>query len=85
MLISGEYTVGELAIACDIPPHMASEHLTKMKDRGLLESTRRGRCNYYSVLEPGLEGILKCIDARFGSRKEVMPRLPARKTEFTRK
>lgn len=43
MLLEGEYTVGELAEACEIPSHMASEHLTLMKDRNLLSSERRGR------------------------------------------
>ena len=66
MLLRDEYTVGELAEACDIPSHMASEHLGLMKDRGLLTSERRGRSMYYKVGEKGLESIMNCIEKRFG-------------------
>ena len=66
MLLQDEYTVGELAEACDIPPNMASEHLGKMKDRGLLECERRGRCIYYKVAETGLMSIMGCVKNRFG-------------------
>ena len=43
LLLRGEYSVGELAEACGIQSHMASEHLGRMKDRGLLTVERRGR------------------------------------------
>jgi len=66
MLLRDEYTVGELADACEIPSHMASEHLGRMKDRDLLDVERRGRKMYYRVAEEGLAGILKCVESRFG-------------------
>ena len=66
MLLRGEYMVGELAEACGIPSHMASEHLRLMKDRGLLGSDRRGRSVYYFVSEDGLKGIMECVEKRFG-------------------
>lgn len=66
MLLRGEYTVGELAEACGIPSHMASEHLGLMRDRGLLTSERRGRSIYYGVAEEGLAGIMACVEKRFG-------------------
>lgn len=66
MLLQGEYTVGELAEACEIPSHMASEHLGLMKDRGLLTNERRGRSMYYQIEEVGLESIMSCIEKRFG-------------------
>lgn len=65
VLLQGEYTVGELAEVCEIPPHMASEHLGKMKDRGLLDAERRGRQMFYRVSEPHLGDILKCVERRF--------------------
>ena len=65
MLLRGEYAVGELADACGIPSHMASEHLGKMRDRGLLESERRGRQMFYSIAEPHLQSIMDCVEARF--------------------
>ena len=66
LLLHGEYTVGELAVKCDIPSSGASEHLGKMRDRGLLTNRRQGRQIYYSVAEPGLANILECIENRFG-------------------
>ncbi|MCB9858321.1 MAG: winged helix-turn-helix transcriptional regulator [Phycisphaerales bacterium] len=66
MLLSGEYTVGELAESCGIASHVASEHLRLMKDRGLLGCERDGRCMYYHVSEDGLSSIMSCIEKRFG-------------------
>ena len=65
MLLRDEYTVGELADACDIPSHMASEHLGKMRDRGLLKSERRGRQMYYQIAEPHLQNIMDCVEGKF--------------------
>lgn len=66
MLLRGRYTVGELAEACEIPSHMASEHLRLMQRCQLLNSQRDGRCIYYSVAEPHLSSIMACIETRFG-------------------
>jgi len=66
MLLGGNYTVGELAEACDIPPSSASEHLGKMRDRGLLVGNRQGRMIYYEIAEDGLGSIMQCIEKRFG-------------------
>lgn len=67
MLLREEYTVGELARACGIAPHVASEHLGRMRDRGLLESERRSREVYYQIAEEGLASIMACIENRFGN------------------
>jgi DNA-binding transcriptional ArsR family regulator len=66
MLLRGEYTVGELAEACGIPSHMASEHLRLMQRCGFLTSSRDGRRTYYEVVEPHLKQIMACIADRFG-------------------
>jgi DNA-binding transcriptional ArsR family regulator len=66
MLLAGQYTVGELAEACEIPSHMASEHLRLMQRCGLLNSRKDGRRNYYGVAESHLANIMECIEARFG-------------------
>src|SRR3954452_16838622 len=66
MLLRGRYTVGELAQACDIPSHMASEHLRLMQRCGFLSSQKEGRKTYYQVAEPHLASIMACIEARFG-------------------
>lgn len=68
MLLQGDYTVGELAEACELPSHMASEHLRLMQRCGLLESEKDGRKRFYRVAEPQLESIMQCIEGRFGTK-----------------
>ncbi len=68
MLLQGEFTVGELAAACEIPSHMASEHLRLMQHCGFLTRNQEGRRIYYQVGEPSLERIMACIENRFSRR-----------------
>src|SRR5579862_7731213 len=65
MLLQGRYTVGELAEACGIPSHMASEHLRLMQRSGFLASEKDGRRAYYRIVETHLASIMTCIEARF--------------------
>lgn len=67
MLLRGKYAVGDLAEACEIPSHMASEHLRLMQRCGFLIAEKDGRFVYYAIAEPHLGDIMSCIEARFGS------------------
>lgn len=67
MLLQGEYTVGELAEACELPSAMASEHLRLMQRCGFLTAEKDGRRVYYRVAEPHLKNILRCVEDRFGA------------------
>jgi DNA-binding transcriptional ArsR family regulator len=67
MLLRQRYTVGELAEACEVKPHVASEHLRLMQHCGLMTSARDGRCVYYAIGEPHLASIMNCIEKRFAS------------------
>lgn len=69
ILLKKEVTVGDIAEACGTAHHVTSEHLGKMRDKGLLKSERRGRCIYYSIANPGLQGIMSCVDTNFGAKK----------------
>lgn len=66
MLLHGQYTVGGLAKACEIPSPMASEHLRLMQRCGFLKARKEGRFVYYVVVEPHLANIMACIESRFG-------------------
>ena len=66
MLLQGDFTVGELAEACEIPSAMASEHLRLMHRCRFLDSEKVGRKVYYRVAEPHLGQIMTCIESRFG-------------------
>ena len=67
LLLSGRYTVGELAEACGVASNLASEHLRLMERAGLLAREREGKCTYYGVADPHLERLMACIEGRFGS------------------
>ncbi|HMF18352.1 MAG TPA: metalloregulator ArsR/SmtB family transcription factor [Gemmataceae bacterium] len=67
MLLRGRYTVGELAAACVIPSHMASEHLRLMQRCGLLGVEKDGRKAYYRIAETHLANIMACVEKRFGN------------------
>jgi len=66
MLLQGDYSVSELAEACELTTAMASEHLRLMQRCGFLSSEKEGRKVYYRVTEPHLKSILKCVEERFG-------------------
>jgi ArsR family transcriptional regulator, zinc-responsive transcriptional repressor len=66
MLLQGRYTVGELAEACGIPSHMASEHLRLMQRCGFMTCEKDGRKAYYQIAESHLANIMACIEVRFG-------------------
>ncbi|MBL9094917.1 MAG: helix-turn-helix transcriptional regulator [Planctomycetaceae bacterium] len=68
MLLGGRYAVGELAEACEIPSHMASEHLRLMQRCGFLNCEKEGRFAFYSIAEPHLADIMSCVEGRFGGR-----------------
>jgi DNA-binding transcriptional ArsR family regulator len=65
LLLRGRYTVGQLAEACEIPSHMASEHLRLMQRCGFLSSEKEGRRTFYRVAEPHLVDMMTCIEKRF--------------------
>lgn len=66
MMLHDEYTVGELAEACEITSPVASEHLRLMQHCGFLTCRQAGRRRYYQVSEPHLENLMGCIEERFG-------------------
>ncbi|MGO9112327.1 MAG: ArsR/SmtB family transcription factor [Thermoguttaceae bacterium] len=70
MLLRDRYTVGELAEACGIPSHMASEHLRLMQRCSFLTNEKEGRKAYYRIVEMHLAGIIACIESRFGGQRE---------------
>jgi len=76
LMLRGELTVGELAEACKIPSHMASEHLRMMQHCGLLARRQNGRRIYYQVAEPTVERLIDCIERRFGDHENKEECLP---------
>jgi ArsR family transcriptional regulator, zinc-responsive transcriptional repressor len=66
LLMQDRFTVGALAVACEVLPHVASEHLRLMKQCGLLIRKREGRQVFYHIGDDHLRSIMGCIRHRFG-------------------
>ena len=66
LLSEGEYTVGELADLCEVEPSSASDHLGRLRDRGLLTQDRQGKQVYYQIAAPAVDGIVHCMRSNFG-------------------
>lgn len=70
MILSGRYTVAQLAEACDIASPVASGHLRLMQRCGLLRQEREGRNIFYRSAQPCLKEFLACIQRHFKASKE---------------
>ena len=67
LLMAGrQYSVNEIAEACDLSQPATSDHLRLMQRCGFLASQRDGRTVYYSISEPHLHDIMACVQDRFG-------------------
>jgi len=66
LLTEGEYTVGELAVLCEVEQAAASEHLGRLRDRGILSQDRRGRKVFYQISARAVDGIVHCMRTIFG-------------------
>lgn len=69
MLLESEYTVGELAEACEIASPVASEHLRLLQRCGFLDFRKEGRFVYYRVIEPHLAQLMACVEGRFATAR----------------
>lgn len=61
ILTQGDFSVGEIAEMCELPPNQTCEHLRRLKTQGLLKSRRQGRMVYYSINSPRLPRLIQCI------------------------
>ncbi len=67
LLLSGkQYSVNEIAEACELAQPATSDHLRLMQRCGFLTSVRDGRTVYYEIDEPHLQELMSCIQNRFG-------------------
>ncbi len=60
-LISGEKTVGELAILVGLSQSSLSQHLSKLRDAGLVESDKRGLSVYYRICSVEAQALLSVL------------------------
>lgn len=68
-LYKNELTVSELEKSCDSSQPLISQHLTRMRLEGLVESKREGNFVYYSIANPRIQLLLESLE-------RVFPRTP---------
>src|SRR5437773_10931818 len=60
-LMHGEAAVKDLTARFDISQPAVSQHLASLKDAGLVNARREGRCVYYRVEPSGVKPLLDWI------------------------
>lgn len=60
-LMSGEKTVGELADKVGLSQSALSQHLSKLREAGLVESDKRGLMVYYRICSMDAQAILSIL------------------------
>ncbi|HEX5748498.1 MAG TPA: metalloregulator ArsR/SmtB family transcription factor [Archangium sp.] len=60
-LTQGEAAVKDLTARFDISQPAVSQHLAALKDAGLVDSRREGRCVYYRVEPRGMKPLIDWI------------------------
>lgn len=58
-----EISVGELTDALSVEQAVVSHHLTKMRDKQILEIRKEGRNVYYRLTDDTITNIIGCIDS----------------------
>jgi len=80
----GELTAGEIAAAFDVSRPAVSQHLTVLKQAGLLEERRAGTRRLYRARPEGLTDVRDFIETFWDSRLERL-RLAAEHEEGRRR
>jgi DNA-binding transcriptional ArsR family regulator len=60
-LMRGEVAVKDLTARFDISQPAVSQHLTTLKEAGLVNARREGRCVYYRVQPRGMKPLISWI------------------------
>ncbi len=60
-LASGEKSVGELSESLDIPQSPLSQHLSRMRKEGLVQTRRQAQSIYYSLKADEAGKIIECL------------------------
>ena len=60
-LAGGEKSVGELSNSLDIPQSPLSQHLSRMRKEGLVQTRRQAQSIYYSLKADEAGKIIECL------------------------
>ena len=65
MLSGGEWSVNELALELGISQSNLSQHLTLLKDRGIIVSRREGHQVFYGISDRRVHDFLELMEVLF--------------------
>lgn len=68
-LATGERCVSDLEKSVDISQSALSQHLTKMREEGIIEANKQGQKVYYSIVDPNVATILQTLYETFCAPK----------------
>lgn len=60
-LVKGEKSAGELADFVNLSHSALSQHLSRLREQGLVEADKRGQMVYYRIGSPEAEAILATL------------------------
>jgi len=70
-LIKGEHTAGELEAEVGLSQSALSQHLTRLKDEGIVDSRREAQKMYYRLIDEDAQAILQTLyDIYCGQKNE---------------
>ena len=65
-LCDQDCTVSDLEKVCDASQPVISQHLSRMRHEGLVESRREGNFVYYRIADPQIPALIKSLERVFG-------------------
>lgn len=71
-LLCGELSVGEIAQRVELSQSALSQHLAKLRNKGLVETRRERQMIYYSCSSPHVRQVLATLDDIFGAPAKTM-------------
>jgi DNA-binding transcriptional ArsR family regulator len=66
-LCDGESTVQELQTACGASQPVISQHLTRMRLEGIVESRRCGNSMHYRIADPQIPALIRSMEKIFSA------------------
>lgn len=72
-LMKEELSVGELSEFVGVSQSVTSQHLSKMRDCGILDSRKESNKVFYYIKEPKLKELVKNIIKTYGETEKPTP------------
>jgi DNA-binding transcriptional ArsR family regulator len=79
-LEEGPASASELSELLRVPPTRLANHLSRLRDAGLVTASHRGRLAIYELAEPGLREIFSMLNGLRGAPPKTGGRVPAAST-----